>query len=95
MALLQDYWDELRLDSNKRLVLLFYFSRTPRNPPEVRGGTEGGVGGDTFLNDLSKFDGEITLICDQNTHSLKRFSPSQPNLIQDILGWLREKEMED
>jgi HEAT repeat protein len=85
MAQLQDYWDDLRIDCDKRLALVFY-----ENPT---GGKAQGFS-DIFLDALSRFDGAICVVCDKSDISLQSFFPCQPNLIEDILGWLREREME-
>jgi hypothetical protein len=85
MAQLQDYWDELRIECDKRLALVFY-----ENPT---GGKAQGFS-DIFLDALSRFDGAICVVCDKSDISLQSFFPCHPNLIEDILGWLREREME-
>jgi hypothetical protein len=85
MAQLQDYWDELRIECDKCLVLVFY-----ENPT----GAKAQGFSDMFLEALSRFDGAICVVCDKSDISLQSFSPCQPNLIEDILGWLRDREME-
>jgi HEAT repeat protein len=93
MAQLQDYWDELSLDSDKHLVLVFY-ERTPL-APLANGGTGEEVRfSNTFLSDLSKFDGAICVVTEQLDIPLKSFSPSQPNLVEDIVEWLRRTALE-
>src|SRR6476469_3747590 len=82
---LKCYWNSLRRKSDKRLVLVFYQNPTAPLPQEFS---------DTFLSSLSKFDGEICVISDKPNIPLQSFSPNQPNLIEDILGWLRAKVME-
>jgi hypothetical protein len=85
MAQLQDYWDELSLDSDKHVVLVFY-----KSPPLGKGETEEEVGfSKRFLSDLSKFDGNICVVTEQADIPLKSFSPSQSNLVQDIVDWCR------
>jgi hypothetical protein len=98
MAQLQDYWDELSLDSDKHLVLVFY-ERTPlallTKAPVAKGGIREEVGfSNTFLSDLSKFDGAICLVTEQLNIPLKSFSLSQPNLIEDIVEWIRRTALE-
>ncbi|MBE9226877.1 hypothetical protein IQ264_15730 [Phormidium sp. LEGE 05292] len=50
---------------------------------------------DTFLTALSKFDGAICVVWETGEFGLQTFSPTQPNLIADIVGWIREKMMEN
>jgi hypothetical protein len=91
MAQLQDYWDELNLESDKHLVLVFYESTSL-----VREGIAETVGfSKSFLNDLSKFDGNICVVTEQPDIPLKSFSPSQSNLAEDIVGWIRRVVLEN
>lgn len=86
LAELQTYWDELRIESDIFPLLIFYDSQT---------GTENATAfSNTFLKALSKFDGFICAVCDAADISLPTFSPSQPNLIANMVGWMREKMME-
>jgi hypothetical protein len=90
MAQLQDYWDELNLESDKHLVLVFYQSTLL-----VREGTAETVGfSKSFLNDLSKFDGNICVVTEQPDIPLKSFSSSQSNLAEDIVAWIRRVVLE-
>lgn len=90
MAQLQDYWDELNLETDKHLVLVFYEST-----PLLSEGTAETVGfSKSFLNDLSKFDGNICVVTEQPDIPLKSFSPSQSNLAEDIVGWTRRVVLE-
>jgi HEAT repeat protein/transcriptional regulator with XRE-family HTH domain len=90
MAQLQDYWDELNLESDKHLVLVFY-----QSTPLVREGTAKKVGfSKSFFNDLSKFDGNIGVVTEQPDIPLKSFSPSQSNLAEDIVAWIRRVVLE-
>jgi hypothetical protein len=84
MAQLQDYWDELRLGSERALVLVFY-----ENPTAPQGFS------DTFLDALSKFDGAICAISDQPNIPQQSFSPNQPNLVVDLVGWIRKSVLEN
>jgi HEAT repeat protein/transcriptional regulator with XRE-family HTH domain/ABC-type dipeptide/oligopeptide/nickel transport system ATPase subunit len=60
MQELQFYWD--LLESNKRVVLVFY-EGTPSSFSLLRGGTKEGVGfRESFLDALSKFDGAIAIV---------------------------------
>jgi len=78
MADLQTYWDLLLMDSEKSFILVFYNSR----------GEEATGFSETFVNDLSKFDGNIAIVSENNAHSLAAFSPSQSDLIGAIVRWI-------
>jgi HEAT repeat protein len=78
MADLQTYWDLLLVDSEKYLILVFYNSR----------GEEAIGSSETFVNDLSKFDGNIAIVSENNPDSLTAFSPSQSDLIGAIVRWI-------
>ncbi|MFB2879475.1 HEAT repeat domain-containing protein [Floridanema aerugineum] len=83
---LQAYWDLLMLESEKFLILIFYETLT----------VQPGQGmSEIFLNALSKFEGAIALISTQTNHSLQTFSPNQPKLIENILGWMRAITLEN
>ncbi|MFE1745380.1 NACHT domain-containing protein [Coleofasciculus sp. H7-2] len=79
------YWHQLRRKSDRQLVLVFYES----TEEETHLGFS-----ETFINALSTFDGAICVVCAQPCN-LQTFSPSQPNLIADIVGWIRKKIVED
>ncbi len=85
MAQLQDYWDELRIECDKCLVLVFY-----ENPT----GAKAQGFSDIFLDALSRFDGVICVVCDRLDILLQSFSPNQLNLIANIVGWIRKNMME-
>jgi HEAT repeat protein/energy-coupling factor transporter ATP-binding protein EcfA2 len=78
MADLQTYWDLLLVDTEKSLILVFYNSR----------GEEATGFSETFVNDLSKFDGNIAIVSENNADSLAAFSPSQSDLIGAIVRWI-------
>ena len=78
MADLQTYWDLLLVDSEKSFILVFYNSR----------GEEATGFSETFVKDLSKFDGNIAIVSENNAHSLTAFSPSQSDLIGAIVRWI-------
>jgi len=78
MADLQTYWDLLLMDSEKSLILVFYNSR----------GEEATGFSEIFVNDLSKFDGNIAIVSDNNADLVKAFSPSQSDLIGAIVRWI-------
>jgi hypothetical protein len=78
MADLQTYWDLLLMDSEKSFILVFYNSR----------GEEATGFSETFVNDLSKFDGNIAIVSENNAHSLTAFSLSQSDLIGAIVRWI-------
>ncbi|WP_293126682.1 HEAT repeat domain-containing protein [Microcoleus sp. bin38.metabat.b11b12b14.051] len=78
MADLQTYWDLLLMDSEKSCIFVFYNSR----------GEEATGFSETFVNDLSKFDGNIAIVGDYNADSLTVFSPSQSDMIGAIVRWI-------
>ncbi|MEG4459207.1 HEAT repeat domain-containing protein [Microcoleus sp. N9_A1] len=78
MADLQTYWDLLLMDSEKSFILVFYNSR----------GEEATGFSEIFVNDLSKFDGHIAIVSENNPDSLTAFSPSQSDLIGAIVRWI-------
>ncbi|MBD2007337.1 HEAT repeat domain-containing protein [Microcoleus vaginatus] len=78
MADLQTYWDLLLMDSDKSFILVFYNSR----------GEEATGFSETFVNDLSKFDGNIAIVSENNADSLAAFSPNQSDLIGAIVRWI-------
>jgi hypothetical protein len=86
MSELQAYWD--LLESDKHFVLLFYENPASSTPQGFS---------HTFLDALSRFDEAIALITEQSLKQLplKCFSPSQPQLIEDMVGWLRQIVMEN
>ncbi|MEB3831355.1 HEAT repeat domain-containing protein, partial [Phormidium sp. CCY1219] len=80
MAELQFYWDELTLDSEQRIVLVFYEAPT---------GSEAGFS-DRFLTDLSKFDGAICVVSEAQVNGLETFSPSQVHWVADMVAWMQD-----
>ncbi len=84
MPALQTYWDLLETD--KRIALVFY---AKPNAEEPKGFSE------TFLDALRKFDGAICLVSKQPESRLKSFSPTQPNLLEDIVASGREVILEN
>jgi HEAT repeat protein/energy-coupling factor transporter ATP-binding protein EcfA2 len=86
MAELQDYWDELRIESEIPLFFICYDSTALSATPTGFS--------DSFLKALSKFDRAICVVCEPGDIPLQTFSPSQPNLIAEIVAWIREKMME-
>jgi len=78
MADLQTYWDLLLMDSEKSFILVFYNSR----------GEEATGFSEIFVNDLSKFDGNIAIVSENNADLVKAFSPSQSDLIGAIVRWI-------
>ncbi|MEG4281598.1 HEAT repeat domain-containing protein [Microcoleus sp. A006_D1] len=78
MADLQTYWDLRLMESEKSFILVFYNSR----------GEEATGFSEIFVNDLSKFDGNIAIVSENKADSLKAFSPSQSDLIGAIVRWI-------
>ncbi|MBD1934824.1 MULTISPECIES: HEAT repeat domain-containing protein [Cyanophyceae] len=69
-------------------VFLIFYEDTSGEPPQ--GFSQ------TFLTSLSKFHNtrRICVVSEQPCN-LQTFSPSQPNLVADIVSWIREKMMEE
>jgi len=87
MPALKLYWNSLRRNSDKRVVLVFYASSTDATPDE--GTTMLCPYSSAFLTVLSKFGREICAIAEQRFEHipLKFFAPSQS--IEDIVQWIR------
>ncbi|MBD2039878.1 HEAT repeat domain-containing protein [Microcoleus sp. FACHB-672] len=85
IAELKVYYKSLCRKGKKRPILLFY--ENPAGAPP-QGFSE------SFLNGLSKFAGGICVVSNQSNIPLQSFSPNQPNLIEDIVGWIRRIVME-
>lgn len=81
MVDLQSYWDELTLESEQPLSLVFYNSLTT---PELSGFSE------RFLQDLSKFEGAICVVTEARVSGLQTFSPSQENWVADMVNWMKK-----
>jgi HEAT repeat protein len=82
MLELQAYWD--LLESDKRVVLVFYFDPTDTALPKFS---------DIFLDTLSKFEGVICVVTESplSKSSLQWFSCSHPQLLEEIVKWVRVK----
>jgi hypothetical protein len=80
MAELQSYWDELTLESEQPIVLVFYETLTA---PEMSGFSE------KFLTNLSKFDGAICVVTEARVSGLQTFSPNQGNLLAELVNWIK------
>jgi HEAT repeat protein len=93
MPALKLYWNSLKRNSNKRVVLVFYASSTDTTPDE--GTAMPCPYSSAFLTDLSKFGREICVITEQpfNHIPLKFFTPIQP--IADIVQWIRAIVLEN
>ncbi len=87
MQKLKLYWNYLRRQSEIPLFFICYDSTALSATPTGFS--------DTFLKALSKFDRAICVVCEQGDIPLPTFSPSQPNLIADIVAWMREKMIEN
>jgi hypothetical protein len=86
MSALKLYWNSLKRNSDKRVVLVFYASSTDTTSDE--GTTMSCPYSSAFLTVLSKFGRDICVITEQpfNHIPLKFFAPSQP--IADIVQWI-------
>ncbi|MCT7986296.1 hypothetical protein NG796_23780 [Laspinema sp. A4] len=80
MADLQSYWDELTLESEQPIILVFYETLTA---PEMSGFSE------RFLTDLSKFDGAICVVTEARVSGLQTFSPNQGNWLAELVNWIK------
>ncbi|MEG4317774.1 MULTISPECIES: NACHT domain-containing protein [unclassified Microcoleus] len=83
MQKLKLYWNSLRRQSEIPLFFICYDS-TALSP------TPTGVSA-PFLKALSKFDRTICVVCEKGDISLPTFSPSQPDLIEEIVKFLRAR----
>ena len=81
MPELQAYWDLLTIESDRTIVLVFYHSEEFSN---------------TFLDTMSKFDGAICVVTGKpmGNFPLQKFSASQCQLVENILGWIRAISLE-
>ncbi|MEP0751959.1 HEAT repeat domain-containing protein [Trichocoleus sp. Lan] len=69
-------------------VFLIFYEDTSGEPPQ--GFSQ------TFLTSLSKFHNARRIcVVSEQLCNLQTFSPSQPNLVADIMSWIREKMMEE
>ncbi|MCT7979989.1 HEAT repeat domain-containing protein [Laspinema olomoucense] len=80
MADLQSYWDELTLESEQAIVLVFYETLTV---PEMSEFSE------RFLTDLSKLDGAICVVTEARVSGLQTFSPNQGNWLTELVNWIK------
>ncbi|MCW6051709.1 NACHT domain-containing protein [Lyngbya sp. CCAP 1446/10] len=87
MQKLKLYWNFLGRQSEIPLFFICYDS-TALSP------TPTGFSA-LFLKALSKFDRAICIVCETEHIPLQTFSPSQPNLIAEIVAWMRQKMMEN
>jgi len=79
MIELQAYWDLLK--SDRKVVLVFYDSRALSENPQKFSGI--------FINQLKTFTGAIALITDQPIDQFQQFSPQDPQLIENLIKWMR------
>jgi len=82
MQKLKLYWNSLRRQSEIPLFFICYDSTALSPTP-----TGFSV---SFLKALSKFDRAICIVCETEDIPLQTFSPSQPNLIAEIVAWISE-----
>jgi energy-coupling factor transporter ATP-binding protein EcfA2 len=87
MAELQDYWDELRIESEIPLFFICYDSTALSATPTGFN--------DSFLKAFSKFDRAICVVCEQGNIPLPTFSPSQPDLVAAVVAWIRRSILEN
>jgi HEAT repeat protein len=93
MPALKLYWNSLKRNSDKRVVLVFYTSSTDSTTNE--GTTLPCPYSSAFLTVLSKFGREICVITEQpfDHIPLKFLTPIQP--IEDIVQWIRTIVLEN
>jgi uncharacterized membrane protein YuzA (DUF378 family) len=82
MAELQDYWDELRIESEIPLFFICYDSTALSATPTGFS--------DSFLKALSKFDRAICVVCEPEDIPLQTFSPQQKDLVAAIVQWIEK-----
>ncbi|MEG3844111.1 NACHT domain-containing protein [Microcoleus sp. herbarium14] len=82
MAELQDYWDELRIESEIPLFFICYDSTALSATPTGFS--------DSFLKALSKFDRAICVVCEPGDIPLQTFSPQQQDLVAAIVQWIEK-----
>ncbi|MBD2063339.1 NACHT domain-containing protein [Funiculus sociatus GB2-A5] len=69
-------------------IFLIFYEDTSGEPPQSFS--------QTFLSSLSKFrNARRICVVSEQPCNLQTFSPSQPNLVADIVSWIREKMMEE
>ncbi|HBK24013.1 MAG TPA: hypothetical protein DDZ60_16405 [Planktothrix sp. UBA10369] len=79
MIELQAYWDLLK--SDRIVILVFYDSQVlSENPKKFS---------EIFINQLKTFAGAIALITNQPIGQFQQFSPQDPQLIENIIKWMR------
>lgn len=85
MAELQAYWD--LLESDRTLVLLLY-ENPAGSPPQGFS--------HTVIDALSKLDGAICVVTNQSMGNipLQQFDSDQPQLVENIVGWIRAIALE-
>ena len=81
LSQLKSYWGQIRRNSDKQTILIFYENPTLPTPQGFS---------PKFINILSKFEGAIALIDDniQSNH-IKTFTSQDPNLLQNIIDWVK------
>ncbi len=82
---LKSYWNQLRRDSDKHPILIFYQDPTSPATPGLS---------PTFLDALTCFDGTICLITDTPHPPLQTFSPHDSDLVQTVVNWLKRVHLE-
>lgn len=79
MIELQAYWDLLK--SDRKVVLVFYDSRALSENPQKFS--------EIFINQLKTFTGAIALITNQPIGQFQQFLPQDPQLIENVIKWMR------
>jgi hypothetical protein len=76
---LKTYCNTLRRQLQKNLVFIYY--EKPSNPPP-QGFSQ------IFLNALTKFDTPVCILSEKTDIPLQTFNPTDPKLIENIMGWI-------
>ena len=83
---LKTYCNTLRRQLQQYLVFIYY--EKPSNPPP-QGFSQ------TFLNALTKFDTPLCLLSEKTDIPLQIFNPNDPNLLENIMGWITALVLEN
>jgi hypothetical protein len=88
MQALKVYWNSLRRKSDRISVLVFYENSAGSQPQRLSA---------SFLDALSRFDGAICVVARQPMGNipLPQFDSDQPQLIENIVGWIRAIALEN
>ncbi|HEY9808894.1 MAG TPA: HEAT repeat domain-containing protein [Halomicronema sp.] len=83
---LKTYCSQLRRQLQQNLVFIYY---EKPSTPLPQGFSQ------TFLNDLTKFDTPVCILSEKTDIPLQTFNPTDPNLIENIIGWITALVLEN